>query len=99
MNDPISRQAALDELDARCESECEYSKKQRSIMCDACYLGSAKEVIEALPTIDAVPVVRCKDCKWWGLSEYNTFGIHVCKKFSGVRGESDYCSRAERSEE
>lgn len=49
-------------------------------------------------TIDAVPIVRCKDCKWWGLSEYNTVGIHVCKKFGGVRGESDFCSRAERSE-
>lgn len=58
-----------------------------------------KEDIDNAPTIDAVPVVRCKDCKWWGLSEYNTFGIHVCKKFSGVRGKSDYCSRAERSEE
>ncbi len=57
-----------------------------------------KEDIDNAPTIDAVPVMRCADCKWWGLSEYNTFGIHVCKKFSGVRGESDYCSRAERSD-
>ncbi len=48
--------------------------------------------------VEFVKVVRCKDCKWWGLSEYNTFGIHVCKKFSGVRGKSDYCSRAERKE-
>jgi hypothetical protein len=23
------------------------------------------EAIESAPTIDAVPVVRCKDCKWW----------------------------------
>ena len=21
--------------------------------------------IEEAPTVDAVPVVRCKDCKWW----------------------------------
>ena len=24
-----------------------------------------KEDIDALPTVDAVEVVRCKDCKWW----------------------------------
>lgn len=58
-----------------------------------------RTVVEWSPTIDAVPVVRCKDCKWWKLSEYNTYGIHVCKKFSGVRGESDFCSRGEGSED
>ena len=52
--------------------------------------------IDRTPTIDAVPVVRCKDCKWWGVSEYNT--RKVCKKFSGVRDENDFCSGAERSE-
>ena len=38
------------------------------IMCD----GSYKKVLEMLidkidnaPTIDAVPVVRCKDCEYW----------------------------------
>ena len=44
-------------------------------------------------------LVRCKECKWWKLSEYNTFGIHICKRFSGVRGEHDFCSRGERREE
>ena len=52
VGDLISRQAAIDALNERCESECEYSKKQRSVMCNACYLGSAKEVVENLPTID-----------------------------------------------
>lgn len=22
-------------------------------------------IMESAPTVDAVPVVRCKDCKWW----------------------------------
>lgn len=58
-----------------------------------------KDFFDNAPTIDAVPVVRCKNCKWWGLSEYNAVGIHVCKKFGGVRVKTDFCSRAERSEE
>lgn len=47
---------------------------------------------------ETVEVVRCKDCKWWKLSEYNTCGIHICQRFSGVRGEHDFCSRGERRE-
>ena len=28
-------------------------------------IETAKEIITNAPTIDAVPVVRCKDCIWW----------------------------------
>lgn len=48
--------------------------------------------------VEFVKVVRCKDCKHYALSEYNTFGIYVCKKRGGVVGENDYCSRAEEGE-
>ena len=53
-------------------------------------------LVDTTPTIDAVPVMRCKDCRWWKLSPYNTAGIHTCTKFSGVRGEHDFCSRGEK---
>lgn len=26
------------------------------------------------PTVDAVPVIRCKDCRWWDKSEDSPFG-------------------------
>ena len=50
MSDLISRQAAIDALDALCDMECEYSKQQRSVMCGACRLGSAFDVIDELPS-------------------------------------------------
>lgn len=28
-------------------------------------------ILKAIPTIDAVPVVRCKDCKYFGLNDEN----------------------------
>lgn len=28
-------------------------------------LGNIVDIIGKQPTIDAVPVVRCKDCRWW----------------------------------
>ena len=60
-----------------------------------------------MPTIDAVPVVRCKDCKHW----LNEDGLddHVCLKIysDGVvsayawqhREPDDFCSYGERKED
>lgn len=28
-------------------------------------------ILKAIPTIDAVPVVRCKDCEYFGLNDEN----------------------------
>lgn len=50
------------------------------------------------PTVDAVPVIRCKDCKhydFWGESM-------ICMRLGSYYGNTkpnDYCSRAERKEE
>lgn len=43
-----------------------------------------------LPTIDAVPVVRCKDCM-----KYDSHG-HRCKHWNHGVVVMDFCSRAER---
>lgn len=54
-----------------------------------------EEAIRDAPTIDAVPVVRCKDCKWY----YR--GGATCMYGDGadsMRGD-DFCSRAERKQE
>lgn len=50
MSDLISRQAALDALDKHCDVVCQYSEKQRYVMCGACTLGGAFDVIEQLPS-------------------------------------------------
>lgn len=33
--------------------------------CDDNAMVGAKNALDEMPTIDAVPVVRCKDCKYW----------------------------------
>jgi len=53
-----------------------------------------KQIIALQPTIDAVPVVRCKDCKY-----YTSVTAHCETRGKGlylIRGKEDYCSRAER---
>ncbi len=57
--------------------------------------GVALEDIENAPTVDAVSVVRCKECKWysdmWGCTEHDE--VHL------VTNPDDFCSIGERSEE
>ena len=56
-----------------------------------------RSTVKAQPTVDAVPVVRCKDCKWYA-DKYD--GYHSeCDLFKMSFEPADYCSRAERKEE
>jgi hypothetical protein len=48
---------------------------------------------EILPYVDAVEVVRCKDCKW-----RNTRGCPYMNFNAAVRDDSDYCSDGERKD-
>ena len=52
MDDIISRQAAIHAFDGICDRECEYSKKQRAVMCASCHLGSAFDAIDELPSAE-----------------------------------------------
>ena len=61
--------------------------------------------IEQAPTIDAVPVVRCRECEHWkpsGSKAGNTFSdmeyIGGCEFTNYYRRESDFCSYGERKE-
>ena len=46
-----------------------------------CPLDEVSGVIDEAPTVDAVPVVRCRDCKKSGLTE---FGKRYCSKPMGA---------------
>lgn len=56
MNDLISRKAAIKAIDVLPNCYNGFSDTYDK----ACIIG----VIEELPAVDAVPVVRCKDCKY-----------------------------------
>lgn len=69
------------------------------------YYGYAKSFIDNAPTIDAVPVVRCLECKYWkqsGSKAGNSFSemecIGGCEFTKYCRHESDFCSYGERKE-
>ena len=50
------------------------------------YYGYAKSFIDDAPTVDAVPVVRCSDCR-----KFKTYGCRMV-----ASGYDDFCSYGER---
>ena len=54
------------------------------------------EYIDNEPTVDAVEVVRCKDCKWWETDE-----VFKCVAYDAfwVANPDDYCPWGERKED
>lgn len=61
-------------------------------------MKTAINAIDKSPTIDAVEVVRCKDCKHYSvMGETTQFGF--CKYRHAGTDETDYCSRAVRRKE
>lgn len=65
--------------------------------------GNVQFVLSHTPTIDAEPVVRCGECKYWKPSDSeagNTFAdmepIGGCRYVNYCRRASDFCSYGER---
>jgi len=57
--------------------------------CKAVPMYGVIDFIESRPTVDAVEVVRCKDCK-----QYN--GHRYCTYFAEAVLDNDFCSYGER---
>ena len=50
MSDLISREELTKKLEYLCDCLCDYSKKQREFMCDACKLGAVIDAVEEMPS-------------------------------------------------
>lgn len=54
------------------------------------------KVLEEAPSLDAVPVVRCRDCKY---TYTDGCGYLACVKTGLYPDENDYCSRGQRRDQ
>jgi len=57
--------------------------------------------VDAMPTVDAVPVIRCKDCKHYQFADNRAFGFPVKRcEWTGFEDvdDEDFCSRGERKD-
>jgi len=79
----------LIELDAAIEAMAELQGRAAS-KGELTGISKAWKRIKALPTVDAVPVVRCRECRWCNRGECeHKFGLLVSN-------DENYCSYGER---
>ena len=84
----------------------EYKRNNSEILdCDIehpKYQDTIRELIDDAPTIDAVPVVRCKGCKWHdnerGFCHNPVFGDGYANYIPPITSDTGYCSYGERKD-
>lgn len=57
-------------------------------------INFALELVSTMPTVDAVEVVQCKDCKYWHNNDCKNDSHGYCPI-----SEKDFCSHGERRED
>ena len=96
MNDTISRNVAIEYLMTnmgwRDEDgyEVDDADEKRAIITD---------LVNGIPAVDAVPVVRCAGCKHWETDwtpKGTIQGFHFCPMVGFVTREDFYCANGER---
>ena len=96
----------LIDADVICEKLAERAMEYLNV--DEYTVETIKEdmkIVNRIPTMEAEPVVRCKECKHWkpsGSKAGNSFSdmeyIGGCEFTNYCRRESDFCSYGERKE-
>ena len=69
-------------------SDCEYKERCKNVTCD----------VKAMPTIDAVPVVRCRECVYKERATVNEKGFLICPASHMEIADDDFCSYGEQRE-
>lgn len=99
----IDADAFISEMNNRIEAAIKWGVNAIADRCDDIKLRAEQAVAtfceasltaKKMPTIDAVPVVRCKDCKWWTKQEASLQGR--CDAYGMYPTGEWYCARGER---
>lgn len=80
------------------DAECLCDLVEQSSILSAGFKQVFEKIVAGEPTVDAVPVVRCRDCKYLYTDEY---GFLACAESGAMLGpeDDDYCSRGQRRDQ
>ena len=93
MSDLISRSALLEKIQFRIPND-----RVLTDIVDSC-VKITRRIIEEAPAVDAVEVVRCKDCKHWNCYGGENHNNGDCSELYGMgccMNGDDFCSYGER---
>ena len=72
------------------------------ILCKTCDIAEAIRILDDAPTVDAVEVVRCKNCRDCEMCypekrlDKEATQAWLCKRYKEYRKPDDFCSYGER---
>ena len=79
----------------------DFINRQLAMTASTAVVMNAKDffenIVDNAPTIDAVPVVRCKDCKHWGM--HKSLNVPWCFEMHIDKSEDGFCDIGERIED
>jgi hypothetical protein len=88
---PIDRDATLERMKSM--ADCATCDNYNYVRCRACSWDDAMNIVEEMSEIEAVPVVRCKECMYWK----SNILTHFWKPCDTVRTDKDwYCPCGKR---
>ena len=77
------------------KANCAECDNYNAVRCRACWVDDVVSLLEDSPTVDAVEVVRCNDCKKW---EYDENFSGWCVEWRRRTLGDHFCSYGERKD-
>lgn len=97
-NDLISRSALLEAIETDSNSIYNFSAAMHRHVFSKC--AYAKDIVSNAPSVDAIEVVRCCNCKHWGTGYGGeTENVKVCEYANYMVGKNGYCAYGEAKNE
>lgn len=94
--DLIDRQEAIGWIDSWLKITHYYHPHSKS---ESIPKSELYDILGRIPTVDAEPVIRCKDCKYMGevsLTHNGDYIVNSCGYHNSFVNKNDFCSRSER---
>lgn len=85
-------------LTVNCE-DCKRHNKDYISKCDNSTWMEVCDILDYMTPIDAVPVVRCRDCKWWSDWGNGTGSCELSEAAMRREDATDFCSFGERRDD
>lgn len=91
-------QMALDESEAYMSAQVQITDDLKWLVNFAAH-SKIQKLIADTPTVDAVVVTRCKDCKYAYINSFSaSSGVALCTSSGQPMQQDDFCSYGERKD-
>ena len=77
------------------KANCAECDNYNAVRCRACWVDDVVSLLEDSPTVDAVEVVRCKDCRY---CQSDVHGLWCFNDYEHSLQPNDFCSYGERKD-